>query len=443
VTPRPAVSARPDDVDFSRDRVLVERCQGGDASAFDDLYLRYYARLVRFCRRRLDDPVEAEDAAQEAFARAWRAMPSFDGDKRFYPWLSVIASNLCVDIVRRSKRMTPLEDTRLHLAAQPVDGGQEALVEARDDRELIAKALARVSPRYREVLQLREGNEWSYQQIANHKGVQVSTIETLLYRARRSLKREYLLLSDGRLGVAGLIAALGKLFAGLRPRGLKAKATAVKVPGTSVAPAGAQVVGISAPAATVTGTGVGVATAAAVATVVAVGTLAVVASLLPHGARAGTPAADRNRTTTVVAAVGGHRQPATTAASTLGPSSSKPRVGAPAGRPGKVSRLATHRRVAVPVAPGLASASEAISTSLPQVPVAPPRTLGTPVATINQVTIPAGVERALTSADRLIPVPPAQPASIASKVPVPKVPVTTPTIPVSVPVPVTTPDPLG
>ena len=90
-----------DDVDLDRDRVLVERCQSGDSSAFGELYSRYYARAYRFCFRRLHDHEEAEDVAQDAFARAWRALPTFAGERRFYPWLTVIADNRCRDIQRR------------------------------------------------------------------------------------------------------------------------------------------------------------------------------------------------------------------------------------------------------------------------------------------------------------------------------------------------------
>ena len=102
--------ARDDDVDLARDRVLVTRAQEGDRAAFDDLYLRYYRRLYRFGLRRLHDTHEAEDVAQEAFARAWRALPAFAGDRRFYPWLSVIASHRCTDVLRRRNRSTPVAE---------------------------------------------------------------------------------------------------------------------------------------------------------------------------------------------------------------------------------------------------------------------------------------------------------------------------------------------
>src|ERR1700723_4819752 len=120
-----------DDVDLDRDRILVERCQAGDAGAFGSLYARYYERLLRFCLRRLHDRHEAEDAAQEAFARAWKALPNFAGERRFYPWLTVIAGNICTDMLGRRSRSTPTDDLEL-TAQRPVGvaGGDtpEALI---------------------------------------------------------------------------------------------------------------------------------------------------------------------------------------------------------------------------------------------------------------------------------------------------------------------------
>src|ERR1700727_1248071 len=178
-----------DDVDLDRDRILVERCQAGDAGAFGSLYARYNARLLRFCLRRLHDRHEAEDAAQEAFARAWKALPNFAGERRFYPWLTVIAGNICTDMLRRRSRSTPTEDV-----------------------ELAHRALDRLSVRHRHVLALRENSGWTYQQIADHEGVEIGTIETLLWRARQALKREFAVVSESKEALAGFLIATGALI---------------------------------------------------------------------------------------------------------------------------------------------------------------------------------------------------------------------------------------
>jgi RNA polymerase sigma factor (sigma-70 family) len=204
-----------DDVDLDRDRALVERCQAGDSAAFGNLYARYYERLLRFCLRRLNDRHEAEDAVQEAFARAWKALPRFAGERRFYPWLTVIAGNICTDMLRRRSRSMPTDD--IELAVQrPVgvvgEDTSEELVLAAVDGELVNRALGRLSTRHRHVLAMREGSGWTYQQIADHEGVEIGTIETLLWRARQALKREFAVVSDSGEALAGFLVATGALI---------------------------------------------------------------------------------------------------------------------------------------------------------------------------------------------------------------------------------------
>ncbi len=204
-----------DDVDLDRDRALVERCQAGDSAAFGNLYARYYERLLRFCLRRLNDRHEAEDAAQEAFARAWKALPRFAGERRFYPWLTVIAGNICTDMLRRRSRSTPTDDMEL-TAQQPVgvvaEDTSEEMVLAAVDGELVNRALDRLSTRHRHVLAMREGSGWTYQQIADHEGVEIGTIETLLWRARQALKREFAAVSESKEALAGFLIATGALI---------------------------------------------------------------------------------------------------------------------------------------------------------------------------------------------------------------------------------------
>ena len=179
----------PDDVDLARDRVLVERAQDGDLRAFDELYRRYFDRLVRYCCKRVGDRHEAEEIAQEAFARAYRALPTFAGERRFYPWLSVIASRLCVDSLRRRGRVE-LGD----IDDRPVlEAGYDRL-DAEGDIATLSLALDRLTNRHREVLDLRERQGWSYQHIADHYQVPIGTVEALLWRARKALRREFLAL---------------------------------------------------------------------------------------------------------------------------------------------------------------------------------------------------------------------------------------------------------
>lgn len=207
-------------VDIDRDRVLVLRHQRGDVDAFDELYRRYHHRLVAYCARRVGDRHIAEELAQEAFVKALRAMPRFAGERRFYPWMTVIAQRLCIDHHRRSSRVEPI--------SEPDPGTVEAdhdAVFAAVDRHHITVALGRLAPRHREIIELREQRGWSYQQIATHLDVPMTTVEALLHRARKALRREYLAVAGddrgGRLGVGvlggGFVARIKGWLAGLSP----------------------------------------------------------------------------------------------------------------------------------------------------------------------------------------------------------------------------------
>ena len=198
------MAVRADDVDLGRDRGLVERFQSGDAAGFEDLYRRYYSRLYRFCLKRVGDAEEAEEVTQEAFTRAFSALDRLSGERKFYPWLSVIAARLCVDTHRRRSRTQPAAEIDLGM----VEGGQDDVI-AEVDRELVTEALARLGPRHREVLRLREEEGWSYQKIAEYYEVSLGTVEQLLWRARRALKREFLAVAGPEGGLAAAIPALG------------------------------------------------------------------------------------------------------------------------------------------------------------------------------------------------------------------------------------------
>lgn len=216
------MALRADDVDLGRDRALVEQYQEGDLAAFEDLYRRYYGRLFRFCLRRTGNPHEAEELTQEAFARAYRAMPMLRGERRFYPWLSVIASRLCIDSHRRLGRTEP---------AAEVDPGSVEFraehLEAAVDHDLLNEAMGRLTDRHREVLRLREREGWSYQHIADHFDISLSAVEGLLFRARQALRREFLHVAGPEAGLAaavpfglglGVLSRLGRRLVGLKAR---------------------------------------------------------------------------------------------------------------------------------------------------------------------------------------------------------------------------------
>jgi hypothetical protein len=101
--------------------------------------------------------------------------------------MTVIAGRLCIDTHRRRGRSEPSDSVDLGV----IDGGQEQVVDA-VDLEILRSAMVQLAPRHREVLDLREQQGWSYQQIADHYGVTLGTVEALLFRARKALKREFM-----------------------------------------------------------------------------------------------------------------------------------------------------------------------------------------------------------------------------------------------------------
>jgi RNA polymerase sigma-70 factor (ECF subfamily) len=191
-----------DQVDIDGDRELVDRFQLGDDTAFAELYSRHYRRLFRTCLRHLGDSATAEDAVQEAFAKAFRALPTLNGDRRFYPWLSVIAKRVCLDIHRQRARSQPAESIDPGATA---DGEQAVLTSM--DAAAVQDALGRLTSRHRDVLHLREYEGWSYRRIATHYGVRLAAVETLLWRARRALHRQLTMAGYERRALVSLPVA--------------------------------------------------------------------------------------------------------------------------------------------------------------------------------------------------------------------------------------------
>jgi RNA polymerase sigma-70 factor (ECF subfamily) len=193
------MALRADDVDLGRDRDLVERYQNGDPSAFDELYRRYFDRLHRFCQRHTSDVHEAEEIAQEAFVKALRSMGSLTGERRFYPWMTVIAKRLTIDRHRKLSRLELTDEPDVG-SVEPDHDHLFAAVDAGHVRD----ALAAVGPRHREVLLLREAEGLSYAEIGDHLDVPVTTVEALLHRARKALRREYVSVAGESRGMWGL-----------------------------------------------------------------------------------------------------------------------------------------------------------------------------------------------------------------------------------------------
>lgn len=181
------------------DLSLIERCQKGHLESFGELVARYQMRLYNLAYRILHSHEEAEDVVQETFLNVFRALPNFKGD-RFSPWVYKIASNLCLDFLRRRRPNTVSLDA-------PVGEDGEMIREIPDEAGLpeetalaealgldIQKAIDSLPPKYRAVIVLRHVEDLTYEEIADILNLPLGTVKTRLFRAREMLRAR---LADG------------------------------------------------------------------------------------------------------------------------------------------------------------------------------------------------------------------------------------------------------
>ena len=179
------------------DAVLVERCRKGDITAFEPLVEKYRQRVWRLAYNVLRDREEAWDVAQEAFIRAYQALPAFRGQSAFYTWLFRIVMNVASDRARaRAARGRAFgtervaeEDWDRVMVDKPA--GQQAPDEAAagaQDRERIMKALATLSEQHRDIIMLSDIEGLSYKEIADVLEIPMGTVMSRLHNARRRLR---------------------------------------------------------------------------------------------------------------------------------------------------------------------------------------------------------------------------------------------------------------
>ncbi len=189
------------------DQRLVERVQGGDKVAFDILVLKYQHKIVKLVMRYVHDHAEALDVAQEAFIKAYRAIPRFRGDSAFYTWLYRIAVNTAKNhIVARQRR--PLEyDMDLQEAggyevhAQLRDGDSPDRIAQREElRAALQGAIDSLADELREAIVLREIEGMSYEEIAAAMNCPVGTVRSRIFRARDALDKAVRVHIDGPTG---------------------------------------------------------------------------------------------------------------------------------------------------------------------------------------------------------------------------------------------------
>ncbi len=179
------------------DQELVRRVQQGDSTAFDALVRKYQHRIVALIGRYIADWSERQDVAQDAFMRAYRALPNFRGDAQFYTWLHRIAVNTAKNHLVAQNRRPPGADIDVDDAEQ-----FDSAIRLRDNdtperelmRQQVEQAVLRVveglPEELREAISLREVDGLSYEEIASTMGCPIGTVRSRIFRARDAIDQE-------------------------------------------------------------------------------------------------------------------------------------------------------------------------------------------------------------------------------------------------------------
>ena len=179
------------------DKQLVERVKRGDKRAFDLLTLKYLHKIISLVGRYLRDQDEVQDVAQEAFIKAYRALPNFRGDSAFYTWLYRIAINTAKNHLVSKSRRPPDTDIdvddgefQANSAVLRDDNTPEASLATSQMESVIYKAIDDLPEELKVAVTLREFEGLSYEEIAEVMECPVGTVRSRIFRAREAIEKK-------------------------------------------------------------------------------------------------------------------------------------------------------------------------------------------------------------------------------------------------------------
>jgi RNA polymerase sigma-70 factor (ECF subfamily) len=188
------------------DRLLVERAQRGDKRAFELLVEKYQRKLGRLLARFVRDPAEVEDVTQEAFIKAYRALPAFRGDSAFYTWLYRIGINTAKNYLMALRRRAP---TSTEVEAEDAEGFEdgeqlrdintpESVLLSKEIAQTVNATIDELPEELRAAIQLREIEGMSYEDIARIMDCPIGTVRSRIFRAREAIAERLRPLLDTR-----------------------------------------------------------------------------------------------------------------------------------------------------------------------------------------------------------------------------------------------------
>ena len=180
------------------DRQLVTRAQGGDKQAFSLLVEKYQRKLARLLSRFIRDPAEVEDVTQEAFIKAYRALPAFRGDSAFYTWLYRIGINTAKNYLMAMGRRAP---TSTEIEAEEAEGFEEgeqlrdintpeSVLLSKEIAETVNATIEQLPEELRTAIQMREIEGMSYEDIAKAMDCPIGTVRSRIFRAREAIAEQ-------------------------------------------------------------------------------------------------------------------------------------------------------------------------------------------------------------------------------------------------------------
>ena len=190
------------------DLVLVKRVQRGDKTAFDLLVRKYQHKVVKLVLRYVRNPAEAEDIAQEAFIKAYRALPQFRGDSAFYTWMYRIAINTAKNSLASRDRSPiaydldltdPEESHSVQTKLQDPDT-PEGMALTEEIRQIVNSAIEALPEELKTAIVLRELDGLSYEEIAAAMECPVGTVRSRIFRAREAIDKRLRDVFEGGLG---------------------------------------------------------------------------------------------------------------------------------------------------------------------------------------------------------------------------------------------------
>lgn len=185
------------EVSKASDQQLVERVQAGDKRAFDLLVIKYQHKILGLVSRYVRDTSEVQDVTQEAFIKAYRALPRFRGDSAFYTWLYRIAINTAKNYLMAKSRRPPGSDIDLEdaeyfesaTALKDIETPENQLF-GEELKTVVNKAISQLPEDLRTAVTLREFDGLSYEEIANVMGCPVGTVRSRIFRAREAIDKQ-------------------------------------------------------------------------------------------------------------------------------------------------------------------------------------------------------------------------------------------------------------